>query len=268
MKNEKVNLLWTGGWDSTFQLLQLLLVYKCQVTPFYLIHEKRPSTGKEIRVMKQIKDYLFEKFPFTTELLKPTQYHAVGDIPPNSEISDAYRSVLNKYHVGTQYEWLARFCYSKEIFQMQLSIQDHANPDPSHFNVQPLLKKISIGGQESFIIDPIHENLDDYQIFKFFSFPLMRLTKLKMKIISNEQGWQEIMNMTWFCHSPTKSEKPCGICKPCIIAIDESFGWRIAPERRITSFYYRKIFWPAKLGLRSQLINIGLFKDKKRDPMM
>ncbi|MDN3643966.1 7-cyano-7-deazaguanine synthase [Lutimonas halocynthiae] len=267
MENKKVNLLWTGGWDSTFQLLQLLLIYKCEVSPYYLIHEKRPSTGKEIRVMKQIKNYLFLNHPFTAELLKPTQYNAVGDIPPNSEISDAYRSILNKYHVGTQYEWLARFCCSKNITQMQLSVQDHENPDPSHFNLKPLLKKAMIGGQESFIIDPIHMALDDFRIFKYFTFPLMELTKIKMRKISNDLGWQDIMNMTWFCHYPTQNEKPCGICRPCIVALDESFGWRIPASRRAVSFYYRKVFWPAKLGLRSQLINVGLFKGKKRDPL-
>ena len=117
------------------------------------------------------------------------------------------------------------------------------------------------------LYNPIHKNLDDYKIFKYFSFPLMQLTKLKMKNISNDLGWQEIMNMTWFCHYPTKSERPCGICKPCIIALDESFGWRIPRDRRIISFYYRILFWPAKLGLRSQLINIGLYKDKKKDPL-
>ena len=32
-----VKLLWTGGWDSTFRLLQLLLLYEKKVQPYYII---------------------------------------------------------------------------------------------------------------------------------------------------------------------------------------------------------------------------------------
>ena len=39
-----VNILWTGGWDSTFQLLSLLLLHGRKVTPYYLIDAERLST--------------------------------------------------------------------------------------------------------------------------------------------------------------------------------------------------------------------------------
>jgi len=264
-ENITVNLLWTGGWDSTFQLLQLLLIYKHNVSPYYSIHEKRPSTLKEIRVMEKIKNQIIKDYPHTKELLQATQYHAVGDILPNTEISSAYRSILKKCHVGEQYEWLARFCNEKGIKKMQLSIQAHIKPDPNQFNIKPLLKATKIGDQEVYLIDPKFKNTDEYKIFGHFTFPLMKLTKVQMKEISVEKGWEKIMDMTWFCHNPTRKEKPCGICKPCIIALDESFGWRIPLGRRIISFYYRKIFWPVKSKLRSLLISMGLYSEKIKD---
>lgn len=33
--SDPVKMLWTGGWDSTFQLLELLFVQKSEVIPYY-----------------------------------------------------------------------------------------------------------------------------------------------------------------------------------------------------------------------------------------
>lgn len=105
-----INLLWTGGWDSTFQLLQLLLKYKSQVSPYYLIDANRSSTGKEILTMKEIKEYLFTEYPHTKSLLDSIQYINVEDIPLDENITNAYNSILKDDQLGIQYEWLARLC--------------------------------------------------------------------------------------------------------------------------------------------------------------
>ena len=46
-----VNLLWTGGWDSTFRLCQLILVKRKNVQPYYIIDNKRKSLQKELITM-------------------------------------------------------------------------------------------------------------------------------------------------------------------------------------------------------------------------
>ena len=50
-----VRLLWTGGWDSTFQLLRLLLVQGRHVTPYYLMRDRRPSVPFELETMTRIR---------------------------------------------------------------------------------------------------------------------------------------------------------------------------------------------------------------------
>jgi len=39
-----VNLLWTGGWDSTFRLLQLILDTRATIQPVYVIDTARRSS--------------------------------------------------------------------------------------------------------------------------------------------------------------------------------------------------------------------------------
>lgn len=57
---EPIKILWTGGWDSTFQLLRLLFLDKQPVEPYYLIDEERPSTGIELLTMKRIRQSINE----------------------------------------------------------------------------------------------------------------------------------------------------------------------------------------------------------------
>jgi len=264
IRKDHVNLLWTGGWDSTFRLLQLLLIYKCNVSPFYLIHEDRPSTGIELKTMKDIKNYIVKKYPHTKNLLSPTQYHAVGDILPDAVITSTYNSILKKYHVGSQYEWLARFCKEKKIKDMQLSIEKPHSAEEDYWGQKlNLVLSESIENSETiFRVGEKFKESDLYLIFQNFSFPIRKITKIEMAKITNEHGWNKIMNLTWFCHTPTYNMKPCGICKPCQQIINKGFGWRISFKRRIISFYYREIYWPLKSIAKSIFIRFGLISMK------
>ncbi len=238
----KINLLWTGGWDSTFQLLQLLIIYKKPVQPYYLIDEERKSTSMEIKTMTQIKNYIKKKYPHTEKLLYPTQYFSVNDILTNIEITSAYQELLKYTRVGTQYEYLARFCKQNDIKDMQLSIQEHIKPDPTHFNINSLVAKNTCPYQDVYIIDPKFKKMNEYLLFQYFSFPLIKLTKIQMLKVSKKNNFEKIMKMTWFCHNPTRNKRPCGICKPCIIAIDEDFGWRIPVRRELYLFIIENFY--------------------------
>lgn len=44
-------ILWTGGWDSTYQLARSLIMNKSRMQPYYVIDEDRPSTGIELKTM-------------------------------------------------------------------------------------------------------------------------------------------------------------------------------------------------------------------------
>ncbi len=265
IENDPVKLLWTGGWDSTFQLLQLLFVYKSKVIPFYLIHEDRPSTGIEIMTMKRIKSYLFKKFPHTKDLLEPTRFYAMNDLVPNQEISDAYHGIKEEKHIGLQYAWLARLCREEKINDMQLSVEKSMFPIKNHWDtdLDKMLMETKVNSQSVYIMDPKYKETKEYLLFKYFSFPIIKITKKEMSHISANKGWDAIMQMTWFCHYPTKNKKPCGKCKPCLSVIQEGFGARISTKRRFVSYTYSKTIWPLKSVLRPALVQIGFVKNSR-----
>ncbi|HYD83353.1 MAG TPA: hypothetical protein VEA63_04860, partial [Opitutus sp.] len=50
-----VDLLWTGGWDSTYRLLDLVLRKSRTVAPHYVVDPDRSGTIQELRAMRAIR---------------------------------------------------------------------------------------------------------------------------------------------------------------------------------------------------------------------
>jgi hypothetical protein len=57
--------------------------------------------------------------------------------------------------------------------------------------------------------------------------------------------FSEIMEKTWFCHTPVHGE-PCGVCNPCSHAIEEGLVFKISPaglERNKLEMKYQQSSW-------------------------
>ena len=258
MKNAR--LFWTGGWDSTFQLLQLLLIYDCEVTPFYLIDSKRPSTGNELFAMTKMKKYLFKEFPRTKELLKPTRYYSTEDVKPDDLIEASFKKVRLKTHLGEQYNWMARVCKELGINDMNLSMEKAVKPSENHtfYRLKQKMDIKVVNGQEVYQISKELEGEDVYNIIQYFYFPILDLTKFDMVQIAEKNGWMKVLSMTWFCFYPTRNNQPCGTCIPCQQRIKEGFMWNFPLRRRIIFYQYRNVIWPLKSFVKTGLLKFGL----------
>lgn len=242
-----VNLLWTGGWDSTFRLLQLLLLHRVPVVPHYLEDPTRPSTQIELRTMARIGDHLREAYPHTRELLQPLHIAAVADVAEDPEIAGALREIRKRVFIGSQYAWLPAFCKRNAIADMELGV--HVDD-----KVQALLRSFAMEfehpcGFRSIRVDPRHASSAEYRLFCYFSFPLFHIDKLGIDRQAEAEGWGDIMGMTWFCHTPVRG-RPCGICAPCVYTIEEGLARRVPASRRVLSFFYRRFALPLKGPLR------------------
>ena len=248
---QAAKILWTGGWDSTFQLLRLLFLEKRQVEPYYLIDEGRASTGTELLTMKRIRQRIREVNASADQLIHPTKYFSVSQVPSHSEITHAYREIKNVSFIGSQYDWLARFCEYQGIGGLQLCIHED---DKAAIVVGPMVDRPEQIGAPIKIGDKFSET-NEYVLFKYFDFPIIALTRTDMAQIAKDCDWSQIMEMTWFCHSP-RNGRPCGRCSPCKYTIEEGLAWRIPIHRRFAYEVYLSLPAPAKwladkgLGLR------------------
>jgi hypothetical protein len=246
-RGSTVNLLWTGGWDSTFRLLQLLLKHRVPVVPYYLEDPTRASTQIELDTMVRIGDHLRATYPHTRELLQPIRIASVRDVVEDDEINAALREIRRRMFIGSQYAWLPSFCKHNAIGDMELGV--HVDD-----KVQALVRPYALesdhpDGYRDVRVDPRHAHTAEFRLFRYFSFPLFHIDKVGIDRQAAAEGWSEIMDMTWFCHTPVHG-RPCGICAPCLYTIEEGLARRVPVSRRIVSFFYRHLALPLKAPLR------------------
>lgn len=233
---ETTRLFWTGGWDSTFQLLRLLLIHRRRVQPYYLIDSRRPSIRHEVKAMHRIKQRLYTDHPHTRELLAAGEYMAVEDVAPDADITGAYRSLSRRHYVADQYEWLARFCKQRGLTDVQLCV--HINGGVAEL-IGDMLRRRETPYGLTHRIDAASADARAAELFGRFSMPLLDISKRDMVEVARQHGWMGIMHRTWFCHVPLPSRKPCGVCYACTYTIEHGMGWRIPRRRRVLAFLRR-----------------------------
>ena len=251
-----VNLLWTGGWDSSFRLLQLLLQHRREVIPHYLLDSTRASTQSELEAMQRIRDSLFEEHPHTRALLHPLRKFDIASLSQDGAITDAFIRVASERFIGSQYDWLARFCKQLGIAELELAAGYRGGRIQAIIGA--MVTKTTDNGYVSYRLDPAHSDTKEFAVFGGFSFPLFELNKQETGAIAAEQGWLDILRMSWFCHKPGNGNEPCGYCNPCLYAVDEGFGWRIPRRNRIKGMFYRALVRPLKAPAKTVLRQLGI----------
>jgi 7-cyano-7-deazaguanine synthase len=237
MKLERINIFWTGGWDSTFRIIQLA-EKKVIIQPYYL-KDNRKSEKLELGTIKLLTEEIL-KLKTTKCQINELISMKVSDVENDNDITNAYnklkaefKSISKGQILGSQYEWLARF--SKNIDNLELGIEKGSKViDAINIFGELQEKNCQIRGAY-YSINKANSSKDLINVFGNYHYPLLNFSKLKMKQIAEEKGAIDIMNKTWFCHRP-KNNKPCGSCNPCMQTID--FGLRYRFDKK-SLFNYR-----------------------------
>lgn len=231
--SEPVNLFWTGGWDSTFRLLQLVLAQNRTVQPYYLIDPNRQSLRNEISARRKIIDRLFKQYPHTQELILPGIFHEVGDITPNEQVTAAYRLMRATKDVDFQYLWMSLFCHQWDIHSMELCVEKRSGVvvPPRRLVFGSFL--VPVEGSREERMDKAFLSTEVDTLFGCFRFPVRGYTKQDMENEAQAGGWADYLFMTWFCHCPVRGIYPCGTCEPCVLAARKGYGKRIPWQRRL-----------------------------------
>lgn len=238
---DEVILLWTGGWDSTFELLQLLLIHRVRVRPLYLIDEGRKSVGWEILAMHRIRRLTSERHPFTRELFGVIQYMGVEGVPVDDDVQSAYEDVRQRRYIGEQYRWLASLMKAHGLHGVELGIH---RDDKAHAVIEDMVVEKDQGGRKWFRLADEYATTSEHKLFGSFVFPVLHMTKLDMWEECRRQGWEDVMQLTVFCHNPRPDGVPCGLCNTCRYTMEEGLAWRIPWDRRLRAACWRRLGLP------------------------
>lgn len=241
--NKIIEILWTGGFDSTYRIVQLSRM-NVRIQPYYL-SDNRQSEDMELSAIAKITEMLKSNNNTKCKFL-PLKIVGKKERIFSKEITEAYKRIVKHDYLGSQYDWLG--CFSTRHNGIELLI--HRNDKAiTLINKYGILKKVSddITGNY-YIVDCANSSDDINKLFRFYHLPLANITKLEMRNNYMEWGYSDVMNLTWFCFKPIKG-KSCGCCNACIYAIEEGMEERFSADALDR---YRK-----RKNIHNKLMNIS-----------
>lgn len=228
---ETVNVLWTGGLDSTYRIVELSRL-PVTIQPYYILDRSRKSAKNELTAMKSI-THDVEIHPETKAKLLPVKVIDDSAIKEDSEITEAYKKLHNKYLLGNQYDFLARFAdqYGLKLeVGLENSERSHATTTIKaecdiHLHTVPLLGGVNY---TAYITAPAKSSREGALVFKNILLPasLWHMSKLDELEGYKALGFGYVIKKTWFCHNPIFG-LPCGHCNPCKDCLNEGLAFRV-----------------------------------------
>ena len=224
MEIQIVNILWTGGWDSTYRVVQLSM-RDIEIQPIYVEDVGRKSVPYELQAMKDIVSLLEAKAETNAEFL-PLKKNKITDIPADQDISQAYLRIKKQVNIGTQYEYLARL--AKTYPGIEIGIE---KPNGEYSGCVAAIEKNGCLIRENDIsrVDKANSNTDCNLVFGNFTFPIIDINEIEMVERIKKWKCEDVMKHIWFCHKPIESI-PCGYCRPCQQKMECGMEWLLPIE--------------------------------------
>ena len=224
-----VNILWTGGWDSTYRVVELSRM-EVVIQPLYVLGDGRASEQREIAAIDKITKLLQAK-PKTKATFLPVLFIKKDDIPENKEITEAFRIVHEKTNLGTQHEWLARYAAQHPGLEIGT---EAGTPETSHIINAIQQFGVLLQKDGTYILDPKKSSREGLLVLGNFEFPI--IDKYEIQMLENIKAWgyEDVMKEIWFCHKPIDGQ-PCGLCHPCAVKMESNMKY-LLPEKAQTRY--------------------------------
>jgi len=208
-----VKLLWTGGWDSTFRLLEVVLKEKKEVQPYYIIFKDRWSYKKEMETMDNIKSMIHKNYPQATDLIHDTFFIEEDGIIENDHLVQTFQKIKAKINIGTQYKTIVSFANQFQLEDLELGLLKNGK---TYNEIEPYIFKKDANSPYRVVKDRAPDEI--YNFYKYFTFPLFEYSNKDMVEILSTNKWQSILDEIWICHKPIFGKYACGGCNPCLLA--------------------------------------------------
>ena len=223
MDNRIVHILWTGGLDSTFRIVELSRK-RCVIQPHYVI-VNRKNIRNELKAISEITRILNSDKRTIAEI-RPVETFAKYDLEEYPDIQSAWEVLREKKDFKSQqYPLFTRYARQKEL-KLEMGIQ---------FSKSGTVAKVV---DESYLIDcPDDDDVmmidpekgshewASFTLFKDFRFPKSLYHKTKREEIEELKrlGYDKVLKKVWTCFRPVLG-MPCGHCFACQSAIYEGAG--------------------------------------------
>lgn len=237
---QKVNVLWTGGYDSSFRIVELSKK-NVIIQPYYL-SDNRASEEHELSAISRITSDVLNH-PETKCIILPLLIFKTSEIRPDQDITNSYKAIRKVVPIGSQYDWLARFAKEHNIDNLELTIEK-AESNKALMALESYGTELKYIEEKSISFYEIDKDSDYHieNIFGRFHLPAKTFNLSKSEMIKEykELGFEQTMLKTWFCHRPIRN-KPCGVCNPCKSTLSEGMDFRF-PKSSLVRNKFSKLY--------------------------
>lgn len=216
-----VNILWTGGWDSTFRLCQLSRMDGVEVQPVYFYKEgvsDRTNWKKEIQAQNTLLPLLRQKEATKACILNPIRL-TEKDLPQSKNFDQAFEKWKSSPLMPGQLHFLGKlpllfpkleYCIEGptlkrrqqgfKLGKTQVFLEEHG----FRFHFRP----DGYADMDTSQADPELKLL-----WGGFTFPILGITEMAMVPIIRSWCYEDLFKHTWTCDYG--GEEPCGVCHNC-----------------------------------------------------
>lgn len=243
MDNRIVHILWTGGLDSTYRVVELSR-QKCVIQPHYILTSRR-TVENELRAIREITAILNSDKRTIAQLL-PVEIFSKYDLEEYPDIQMAWDLLHEKKDFKSrQYPLLTRYARQKKL-KLEMGIQFSANGSVVKVVDESCLMDCPDDG-DVMMIDPVKGSHEwaSFTMFQDFLFPKSLYHKSKVDEIEELKrlGYETVLKKVWSCFWPVFG-MPCGHCFACQSAMQEGAGELIPKVGYMLGsirLYYNKI---------------------------
>ena len=220
LQTQPLYIFWTGGYDSSFRVLQATIVENRIVIPIYLAGNIDNYNSKKLK--RKNKDYELETIHHIQEILSTQFPLAAANLRPLIKIDTLPISKNVDYNINKLYQnRVVRRprCQYSSISQLSLNmdvpIEVSIEKDNGRLYTALANRVDGIGENCKINISKLPKNESEYKIFKNLRFPILHLSKKDMLLYAQKHSYDHILKQTWSCWYPTKEGLPCKKCLMC-----------------------------------------------------
>ena len=241
MEKKTINILWTGGLDSTCRVAQLSQLDNIIIQPYYIVDPTRGSINYEINAMKTIAS-IIRKHTKTKAELKDTILINLSDIQRDTVITNSYNVLRSKYQLGSQYDFIARFAKQRNI-SLEVGLECSPRGKAYKTIMSESKELLEDNAVDELYIDKETASIDLINVFENLRIGNMVWTMSKLEEVEYMKsiGLENIILKTHFCHSPILG-LTCGQCNPCKDALNEGMAFRVSKFGMILGWLRKYIY--------------------------